>query len=172
MRLRSPQLLLLASLAIPLPLAAAQTNDDINPAAKFIARAAKLPAYDVVSIHQNKSGTEDSSLDTTHDGVVIQNAPFREIVEFAYGIASFDLISGISGPLDSARFDINAKIASRDGAKPAKFTDEQFQAMTISLLADRFHLHVRVLPKKMTVYESSSPKVAQSFSSIKVALSR
>jgi uncharacterized protein (TIGR03435 family) len=143
MRLRSPQLLLLASLAIPLPLAAAQTNDDINPAAKFIARAAKLPAYDVVSIHQNKSGTEDSSLDTTHDG----------IVEFAYGIASFDLISGISGPLDSARFDINAKIASRDGAKPAKFTDEQFQAMTISLLADRFHLHVRVLPKKMTVYE-------------------
>lgn len=161
MRLRPSRFLLLASLVL-LSLPATAQNDDINPAAKFVAMAAKLPAYDVISIHPNKSGTEDSSLDTTHDGVVIQNAPFREIVEFAYGIASFDLISGISGPLDSARFDINAKIAGRDGSKPAKFTDEQLQAMTISLLADRFHLRVRVLPKKMTVYEvvvaKSGPK--------------
>jgi uncharacterized protein (TIGR03435 family) len=140
-------------LAIVSPLAIAQNDDDINPAAKSIARAARLPAYDVVSIHQSKSDTEDSSLDTTNDGVVIVNAPFREIVEFAYGIASFDLISGISEPLDSARFDINAKIAGSDGAKPAKFTDQQLQTMVIPLLADRFHLRVRILQKKMTVYE-------------------
>jgi uncharacterized protein (TIGR03435 family) len=152
-RLRSSQLLLLASLAILSPLAAAQTNDDINPAAKFIARAARLPAYDVVSVHENKRGTDDSSLDTTKDGIVIENAPFREIVEFAYNLASFDLISGISGPLESARFDIRAKVVGLDGDRPAKLTDDDLQAMTISLLADRFHLHVRVVPKMMTVYE-------------------
>jgi uncharacterized protein (TIGR03435 family) len=140
-------------LVIVAPLAHAQSNDDINPAAKFIARAARLPAYDVVSVRENKSSTDNSSLDTTHDGVVIVNAPFREIVEFAYNIASFDLISGIPGPVDSARFDIRAKIANRDGDRPAKLSDDDLQAMTISLLADRFHLRVRVVPKKMTVYE-------------------
>ena len=149
-------------LAVVSPLASAQSNDDINPAAKFVARAARLPAYDVVSIHENKRGTEDSSLDTTKDGIVIENAPFREIVEFAYNLASFDLISGISGSLDSARFDIRAKIADLDGERPAKLTDDDLQAMTISLLADRFHLRVRVMPKMMTVYEivvaKSGPK--------------
>jgi uncharacterized protein (TIGR03435 family) len=140
-------------LAIVSPLASAQSNDDLNPAAKFVARAARLPAYDVISVHENKSGTSDSSLNTTKDGIVIENASFPEIVEFAYNIASFDLISGISGPLASARFDIKAKIANRDGDRPAKLTDDDLQAMTISLLADRFHLRVRVLPKKMTVYE-------------------
>jgi len=153
MRLRCSQLLLLASLAIPSPPATAQNNDDINPAARFIARAARLPAYDIVSIHQNKAGTEDSSLDTTKDGIVIENAPFREIVEFAYNIASFDLISGIPNPLDSARFDIRAKIAGLDGDRPAKLTSDDLQAMTISLLTDRFHLRVRVVPKMMTVFE-------------------
>jgi uncharacterized protein (TIGR03435 family) len=140
-------------LAIVSPFASAQSNDEINPAAKFVARAARLPAYDVISIHQNTRGGEESSLDTTHDGIVIQNASFPEIVEFAYNIASFDLISGISGPVASARFDIKAKIANRDGDRPAKLTDDDFQAMTISLLTDRFHLRFRVVPRRMAIYE-------------------
>jgi hypothetical protein len=153
MRLRSSQFLLLASLAIPSPLATAQNNDDINPAAKFIARAARLPAYDVVSVRENKRDTGDSSFNTTKDGIVIEKAPFREIVEFAYNLASFDLISGIPGPVNSTRFDIQAKVVDLDGDRPAKFTDDDFQAMTISLLADRFHLSVHVVQKMMTVYE-------------------
>jgi len=153
MRMRPAHLLLFTSLALSPPLATAQNNDDINPAGKSIARAARLPAYDVVSIHQNKDGTEDSSLDTTKDGIAIANASLPEILEFAYNIASFDLISDISGPLASARFDIKAKIANRDGDRPAKLTDHDLQAMTISLLADRFHLRVHVAPKRMTVYE-------------------
>lgn len=140
-------------LAVISSLARAQCNDDLNPAAKFVARAAKLPAYDVVSVHQNKNGTEASSLNTTKDGIVIENASFREIVEFAYNIASFDLISGIPGPVAFARFDIRAKIADLNGDRSVKLSDDDFQAMTISLLAERFHLHVRVVPKRMTVYE-------------------
>jgi bla regulator protein BlaR1 len=153
MRLRSALFLLLASLSIGTPLATAQDYDDINPAAKAIARAARLPAYDVVSIHQHRSDSGDSSLDTTQDGIVIENAPLREIVEFAYSLASFDLISGISGPVAFARFDIRAKIVTADGDRPVKLTDDDLQAMTISVLTDRFHLHVHVVPKRMTVYE-------------------
>jgi uncharacterized protein (TIGR03435 family) len=163
MRLPCSRFLLLASLAIPWLPASAQNNDDFNPAAKAIVMAARLPAYDVVSIRENKSGNGDSSLDATGEGVVIKNAPFREIVEFAYNIASFDLISGIPDPLDSARFDVRAKIAGLDGAKPANFTNEQLQAMVIPVLADRFHLRLRVVPKTMRVYELAVAKDGPKF---------
>ena len=153
MRLRSPQFLLLASLAIASPLATAQNIDDINPAAKSIAMAAALPGYDVVSIHQNKSGKGNWSLATTDDGFIAENCAFLQIVEAAYNLGNAEMISGISGQLDSARFDIKAKIVNRDSAQPAKFTDEQLQAMVIPLLADRFRLAAHVVPKMMTVYE-------------------
>ncbi len=153
MRLRPAHPALIALVAVLAPRAVAQAApSDINPAARSSAMAAALPGFDVASIRQNKSTSEDSFLDTTDGGVVIENASFAEIVEFAYNIASFDLITGISGPVGSTHFDIHAKIAAADSS-PAKFTGEQLRAMLIPLLADRFHLRVRVLAKKMTVYE-------------------
>ncbi len=150
----SSALIVLALLPPTAPaLAQKAPNDAINPAAKSIALSAKLPAYDVVSIHQNKTGNGDYSLDTTDDGIAIENAPLRDIVQFAYNLGTTDLISGISGPVDSARFDIHAKIVAGIGSQPTKFTDEQLQAMTIPLLADRLHLRVRLVPKMMAVYE-------------------
>jgi uncharacterized protein (TIGR03435 family) len=142
--------ILLFALALT-PRAIAQAA--LNPAAKSIAMAAKLPAYDVVSIHQNKTGNGDWSLDTTDDGLIAGNCPLLLIVQAAYNLNNPDLISGISGPLDSAHFDIKAKIAARDGATPRKFTDDELQAMLIPVLADRFHLRIHIVPKKMTVYE-------------------
>jgi uncharacterized protein (TIGR03435 family) len=154
-------LILLATL-VPAALAQQQTAA-IDPAAKSIAMAAKLPAYDVVSIHENKTGDLNSSLDTTDDGFITENATLLQIVQSAYNLGSADLISGLSGPLASARFDIQAKIAARDGATPRKFTDDELQAMIIPLLADRFHLKVRLVPRRMTVYEivvaKGGPKV-------------
>jgi len=157
----SSGLILLAALLAIAPLAHAQDDDVINPASKSITMAARLPAYDVVSIHENKSGKADSSLDTTDDGVIIENAPFREILEFAYNLASFDLISDIPGPVGSAHFDIREKIAA--GAGPAKFKDEELQAMLIPLLAERFHLRARAVSKKMTVYEIGVAKDGPKF---------
>jgi len=145
--------LLVALVAALTPPAVAQANAAaVNPAAKSIAMAAALPAYDVVSIHQNKS-EGNWSFQTTDDGLIAKNCPLLILIQYAYNLDSLDLISGISGPLESAGFDINAKLAPRDGATPTKFTDDQLQAMLIPLLADRFHLHVRLVPKVMTVYE-------------------
>lgn len=145
----------LTLLAVLAPQARAQQQDKdvINPAARAVAMAAELPPYDVVSIHQNTSGKEDSSVDTTGDGVVAVNAESREIVEFAYNIASFDLISEVPGPVGAARFDITAKIAAGDGGRPVHLKDQQLQAMLIPLLVERFHLRFHVVPKRMTAYE-------------------
>ena len=145
MRLRFAHSLVLALLAIASPLAIAQNTEDISPLDKFIARAAKLPAYDVISIHQNTSETDDSTLDITQDGIVIENATFPEILEFAYNIVSFELISDISGPVASARFDIKAKIANLDGDRSTHLTHHDLQAMIIPLLAERFHLRTHLV---------------------------
>jgi uncharacterized protein (TIGR03435 family) len=150
MRLLRVNLVLTAMLAFIFPRGIAQTTA-IDPAAKSIAMAAKLPAYDVVSIRLNKSGQENSQFNTTDDGIDVENCTLQEIVQDAYNLGNPDLISGIAGQLVSVRFDIKAKLLNHDVA--AKLTDVQLQAMAIPLLADRFHLRVRLVPKKMTVYE-------------------
>ncbi|HXE09479.1 MAG TPA: TIGR03435 family protein [Acidobacteriaceae bacterium] len=142
---------LVTPLLIP-PLARAQSTNAINPAAKAIAMAAKLPAYDVVSIHQNKTGG-NWSFQTTDDGLIAKNCPLLILVQYAYNLGSLDLISGLSGPLESAGFDINAKLSTRDGTMPGKLTDDQLQAMMIPLLADRFHLKVHLETQIKPVYD-------------------
>jgi uncharacterized protein (TIGR03435 family) len=144
----------LAVLCISLaPYAIAQaSNDDINPAAKSIAMAAALPAYDIVSIHQNKS-EGNWSFQTTDDGFIAKDCPLLTIIQNAYNLRNPDLISGLAGPVNSARFDISAKLVPGDGPTPTKLTDEQLQVMLIPVLADRFHLRVRLMPRIMTIYE-------------------
>lgn len=153
MRFRPAHYALTVLLAITAPLAIAQQQTNaINPAAKSIALAAKLPTYDVVSIHQNKSAANWNAA-VTDDGYTCEACPLSIVIQDAYNLGNLDLISGLSGPVDSARFDINAKLTTHSGATPTKFTDEQLQSMLIPLLADRFHLRVHLVPKEMTVYE-------------------
>ena len=64
-----------------------------------------------------------------------------------------DHILGLSGHIKDARFDVEAKVLSKDDGKPPKLTDQQLQAMMIPLLADRFHLRAHVETKIFPVYE-------------------
>ena len=76
MNFRRTNLVVVLMLAMVAPLASAQVANAqakggaVNPAAKAIAMAAALPPYDVVSIHQNKTGSGNFSFDTTDDGIV------------------------------------------------------------------------------------------------------
>jgi len=119
--------------------------------AKAIALSRTLPAYDVVSVTQNNSNNLSSRLNI-HDGIfTATNVPLDVIIEFAYDINE-DLILGLSGPVRSAHFDIEAKVLPQDGAAPPKLTDMQMQAMIIPLLADRFHLKAHLQLKTLPVY--------------------
>ena len=122
-----------------------------GPAAS-IALSKTLPAYDVVSIRINNSGDETSW--GMHVGTDRFNAtaiPLRTIIEFAYDVKP-DLIVGLSGPVDSARFDIEAKAVPQDGSAP-RLTDAQLIAMIIPLLADRFHLKAHLESQIKPVYD-------------------
>jgi bla regulator protein BlaR1 len=117
-----------------------------------IALSQTLAPYDVSSIKANNDPPTSWSMnlhDTTFRAV---DVPLRAMIAFAYDIKT-DLIVGLNGPVDSANFDVMAKVVPGvDGAAP-KLTDRQLQAMVIPLLADRFHLKAHLQPKIASVYD-------------------
>jgi len=105
---------------------------------KAIALAASLSPYDVVSVKQHNPADESPNQQSfgmgIHDTVFsATNVPLKNIIEFSYDVKE-DQISGLSGPVDSAHFDIEAKVLAPDGGTPPKLTDTQLQAMLIPLL--------------------------------------
>jgi uncharacterized protein (TIGR03435 family) len=135
----------------------AQAQLEHGGPAKAIARAATLAPYDVVSIklHNTAHDAPDSQSFSIgiHDTVLTAtNVPLEMLIGFAYDIKQ-DMISGLSGPVSSAHFDIEAKVVPPEGGAPPKLTGAQMQAMLIPLLADRFHLQVHIQSKTLPVYD-------------------
>ena len=96
---------ILAALAfgsvLGLPFTHAQTNPGPKP-----------PAYDVVSIKVNKS-SNGVDFDTDDHTYSAKGVSVKQLLESAYKVKGY-LISGIPGSIDSARFDIDAKILETD----------------------------------------------------------
>ena len=147
-----PSLLLLLAAPMLLSVAPAHAQLEHKGPVNAIALAAKLAPYDVVSVKQNNTDDQSANMTIHDDTFTATNMPLQMIIEFAYDIKE-DLISGLSGPVSSAHFNIEAKILAPDGGKPPKLTDTQMEAMIIPLLADRFHLKAHLLPKTLPVYD-------------------
>ena len=125
--------------------------------AKAIARAATVAPFDVVSIKPHNAANDSPnsqsfSMSINDTVLTASNVPLDMLVEFAYDVKA-DMISGLSGPVSSAHFDIEAKVVPQDGGPPQKLTGAQMQAMLILLLADRFHLKAHLQPKVMPTYD-------------------
>ena len=124
--------------------------------AEAVALAASLPPFDVVSIKQHNPADESPNEQSFGMGIhnelfTATNVPLKNILEFAYDVKE-DQISGLSGPVSSAHFDIEAKVLAPDGGSPPKLTDTQMQAMLIPLLAGRFQLKAHLQSKDMPIY--------------------
>jgi len=122
-----------------------------------IALAETTPPFDVISIKLHNPATdlpnEQSFNMSFHDDMfTASNVPLEMLVEFAYDIKS-DQISGLSGPVSSAHFDIEAKVLAPDGGTPPKLTDGEMQAKLIPLLTERFHFKAHLQPKTLPVYD-------------------
>ncbi len=135
--------------ALALPISAQLVHK--GPAAS-IALSKTLPPFDVVSVRINKDGDEVSwGMHAGTERFEATAVPLRTLIEYAYDVKP-DLIVGLSGPADDARFDIEAKVIPQDGSAP-KLTDPQLVAMVIPLLADRFHLKAHLEPQIKPVYD-------------------
>ena len=124
-----------------------------------------LPSFDHVSITRNHSGGETHSVQRKSNGLMMTNVSIREVVEFAYGLKSFEL-SGGPNWIDSERYDVDATMETSG----RKIRDEQYSLMMKSVLAHRFHLklsHHRSHAPIYTLVNADSgsklfPSVAQS----------
>jgi uncharacterized protein (TIGR03435 family) len=127
--------------------------------------SAKLPTYDVVSIKLNKSGSGSTDIDTNDNRYSAKNVSLKDLLENAYGIKK-DLISGVTGPIESARFDIEAKIVDRDPDALKKLTGKQYGQMLLPFLVERFklkaHTETKILPVFELVVIKDGPKFKQS----------
>ena len=147
-----PLLILVCSLTITKP-AHAQVEHK-GPKAS-IALAASLPPYDVSTVKRHVSdGSGDDFIGTGIEpyGFTASNIPLKQIIEIAYDVQD-DQIFGLTGPVSSARFDIEAKVLPSEGGTPPKLSDQQAVARLIPLLADRFNLKAHLETKILPVYE-------------------
>jgi uncharacterized protein (TIGR03435 family) len=130
--------LLFALILVAALLAPAHAQPTHKGSAANIALSRTIQPYDIVSIKRNASGEGNFGMRFGDDGLNATNISLRSLIQFAYDIKP-DFIAGLSGPVDSARFDVKAKAVPQDGSSP-KLTYDQIVAMVIPLLADRFHL--------------------------------
>ena len=112
----------------------------------------KVPAFEVVSVKPNKSDSGMIRVMSKPDGYSATNISLKMLVQGAYGIRE-DLISGAPSWADSARFDIDAKVAGSDVDALKKLSPEQRRLVLQPLLADRFKLKVHTETKQLPVYE-------------------
>jgi uncharacterized protein (TIGR03435 family) len=112
----------------------------------------KLPAFDVVSVKPNKSTSGMIRIMFKPDGYAASNVSLKMLIQGAYGIRE-DLISGAPNWADSARYDIDAKVAGSDVDALKNLTPEQRRSILQPLLADRFKLKTHTETKQLPVYE-------------------
>jgi len=120
------------------------------------------PIYDVMSIKPNKSGSGSTDIDSDDGRFSAKNVPLKTLLAQAYDIKE-DLISAFPGPVDSARFDIEAKVVDPDPAAIKEMTREQRRQMLLPLLTDRFRLKTHIEVKTLPVYELVAAKGGPKF---------
>jgi uncharacterized protein (TIGR03435 family) len=146
-------LLLAGSLAVFAPSVLGQTTAASGRAAQpDVTADVKVPAFDVVSVKPNKSAGGMIRVMAKPDGYSASNVSLKMLIQFAYGIRE-DLISGAPSWGDSARFDIDAKVAGSDVEALKKLSPEQRRLVLQPLLADRFKLKIHTETKQLPVYE-------------------
>lgn len=153
------QLLLLSCASVVLSLSSLLAQD--VSAAKEIVLDSKVPAYDVVSIKPNKTGSGNVSVSIDDGNFDAVNVPLKSMILSAYALKQNQIVN-LPKWGESARFDIKAKILEPDKKLLNDLSEEQFRSMQRPILAERFHLKFHREKKSMPVYElvvlKSGPK--------------
>jgi uncharacterized protein (TIGR03435 family) len=115
-----------------------------------------VPAYDVVTIKPNKSGTGMTRMMNASDGLSGTNVSLKMLLFNAYFLKTDDQIVGLPGWAASANFDIQAKMdaetvealkkLSKDDATDAR------RKMLQALLAERFHMTLHHETRDLPMY--------------------
>lgn len=89
-------------------------------------------------------GSSRSQIETAADGVTMRNVDLPELIEWAYGLQSYQVAK--TNALANERYDIRARAGDRSD-------DQALKRMMQDLLAKRFKLQIHREPKTTSVYE-------------------
>ncbi len=109
------------------------------------------PPYDIISIHPHNAIDDNISFMSRPGNFAASNCTLKQLVSEAYGIRE-DLITGLPGWADTARFDVTAKVSDFDPAAFKDLTRGQRESMLLPMLADRFHLKAHTEIKTLSVF--------------------
>ena len=143
-----------------------------SPQTKDESTSTSTPTFDVASIRQNNSDEHARShiVSSSHDGrLTVINVPLNMLLSFAFAMPQ-SRITGIPAPLNSQKFDIEAKSDPSVDDQLSKLSSDQGklqkQLMIQALLADRFklatHIQVQQLPVFNLVIAKNGPKLEES----------
>jgi uncharacterized protein (TIGR03435 family) len=115
------------------------------------------PAYEIVSIRPDKSGSPAETMRWLADGFQWTNFPVSKWVRSAYGVTMDSQIEGLPGWANSEPYDIEAKADAETAESWKKLSPEerrkQEQPMLQSMLADRCQLKVHRETRDLPVYD-------------------
>lgn len=112
----------------------------------------KTPVYDVVSIKLNKTGSDNSGIDSDDGNFRASNVSLKAMLINAYNLKEGQLI-GLPPWATSTRFDIQAKVLEPDKELFKKLPQEQSREMQQPILTERFQLKSHAETKILPVYE-------------------
>jgi bla regulator protein blaR1 len=113
--------------------------------------SAALPAFEVVSIKPDKSGSRMLQVTLTSDGISVSGFPAHMLLREALGVSD-DQLLGEPGWLNSEHFNIEAKVAAEDLPRLKALTPTQRWAMLLPVFEDRFALKFHHESKVLTQY--------------------
>jgi uncharacterized protein (TIGR03435 family) len=118
----------------------------------------KALMYDAVSIKPNKPEGDRIMIriQTGGDRYAASGISLKGLIQYAYNLKMEDQISGVTGPVSNARFDIEAKIDEDTVAALKKLSNDEGNAqrrlLMQAMLADRFKLKVHHETKELPIY--------------------
>jgi uncharacterized protein (TIGR03435 family) len=170
--IRIPWLLFLAAALLPTaaPTAQAQSIETRSPtvldrpSAAAAEDPAKAIAYDVVSIHLNKSDSPGGSARSNPDGDVMVNQSLEGMIGPAYGVEP-DQVYGLPAWVKTNRYDMQFKVAAEDIPAYGKLHGRESMRMLQAVLEDRLKLKAHLGSKEVPMYNlviaKDGPKLHQ-----------
>ncbi|MES2392382.1 MAG: TIGR03435 family protein [Acidobacteriota bacterium] len=121
-----------------------------------------LPEWDVAVVKPHAGDDSNMSWRMTRDGLSLVNLPLQQMICSAWDMKPYQ-VSGLSGWMTSAAFDLTAKISAADVDAYKKLSVTQRREMLQKLLIERFQLKVHMETKTLPVYDlmvdKSGPKL-------------
>ena len=114
------------------------------------------PEFEVANIKPSMPGAPQMAR-IQNNRVDAQGLPLKTLVQVAWDITD-ELMGDAPKWMDSANFDVNAKVSADSSGNPTQFDIDDLRAMLRALLTERFQMKTHMETRPVSGYVLTSPK--------------